>query len=166
MQNIYNQFLRSIKSTHDFIEAESYITLYLNAKSGIEKNAAEIAIIVSYSRPFSGNKETIKGIPNSLPNKILKTLNEHERELHDKIVKVFRNKLVAHSELSYIQPNTKVSQNGALTETEKLYNNCLLENIDLQALSVLISKLKRATNEHSSELRNKLPDGIYKLNHT
>jgi len=163
-QVIYNQLARCIKSLDDFHESDTYLTLCLSTDSGHTRIAAEIALIISYTRPFSGNQESIKGVPSSLPGKLLKTLNSTEFTLHSVILKEYRNKLVAHSELSHINPQTTISQNGAHLSTGYKQTRCLLTNADLFILNKIISKIRKETINYSSILKDRLPDGNYEVN--
>lgn len=165
-ERIYKQLARCMKSLDDLYEAAGFITLLLNTNNGTVKKAAEIALIISYTRPFSGNQESIKGVPDGLPKKVFSTLNSEEFEFHTKIVKEYRNKLVAHSELSHIKPEIRVSHNGALVAMQHKHTNNLLDNKSLYLFSKVIEKVRLETIKHSAVLQESLSDGDYKLDHT
>ena len=68
---------------HDKYPQESYVLL----------EALNCSMIMAYCRPFSGNDPSIP----DLPARLLQSLNDSEREIHDAVL-YDRNKLLAHSD--------------------------------------------------------------------
>ena len=84
----------------DFQQAHAIATIILEEnlhekyprEHSIKLEALNSAMVVAYSRPFSGNR----GIPD-LPGRFIRHLSESEKEMHDAIL-ADRNTTIAHSD--------------------------------------------------------------------
>ena len=77
--------------------------------------ALTIAVIVSYSRPFTENKGKETAI-SSLPTNCLKLFDASQTELHRKIL-TMRNKAVSHSDADLYEVGLSTSEDGRPTGT-------------------------------------------------
>lgn len=101
---------RLVISQNDLIHAQWYVNLILSKKlhhSKIEEDkylhrGLNTALLISYWRPFSKNKDTVI----RLPEKYLKEFTLEEKNFHDQIGKL-RNQEVAHSDA--ISHNVKIN---------------------------------------------------------
>jgi len=99
LQNDIKKLKRVIISHFDFTDAKTFLELLLKNHSYTkeEKFGLETALIVSYSRPFSGNDRNIKNPVRDIKG-ILKQLNDEERTVHNYVLNSLRNKEYAHSD--------------------------------------------------------------------
>ncbi|AOW16458.1 hypothetical protein LPB03_02790 [Polaribacter vadi] len=109
-----NQFYRLLISFNDFKEVldiariifdKNNLDLEINTEKRkidiLTKEALSSALIVAYSRPFSGNDKNSKNSIPDLNKNVIKILNTNEKELHNSLIKL-RNKAIAHSDSDII----------------------------------------------------------------
>jgi hypothetical protein len=105
LQGKYRQFQRVLMSYIDFNQAHNISVLILEMKlhekypkeNRILLEALNLAMIVAYCRPFSGNDgKTAMRVPD-LPDRFLRYLSNDEREIHDAAMED-RNRVLAHSD--------------------------------------------------------------------
>ena len=99
-----SEYKRVIIAFHDLADCR----LYLNRLTGrngetpparddhAQRNALMTAIIVSYARPFSGNRAA-KDVARRVPATFLETLNSEQVTLHNRVLRM-RNREFAHSD--------------------------------------------------------------------
>ncbi|MFM2623520.1 hypothetical protein [Vibrio owensii] len=162
-KQMHKQLIRYMKSITDLKEAKNYLHLYVNSDKPLIKSAAEIAFIVSYCKPFSGNKEPTKGVPNELPKKSLKTLTVQERDIHSILVQEYRNKMVAHSELTHLEPEIEIFEQGTAIKVKHKRTNCLLDRLSIDDTFCLVNKLISITEHFAQELTKEVGDGVFSL---
>tara|TARA_B100001964_G_C14189610_1_gene580382 strand:- start:958 stop:1485 length:528 start_codon:yes stop_codon:yes gene_type:complete len=93
------QFNRVLISYIDFQQAHEIASIILEEKlheeyplkNRIKLEALNAGMVISYCRPFSGNKS----VPD-LPNRFINNLEDAEKEIHDALMKD-RNTVIAHS---------------------------------------------------------------------
>lgn len=113
IENAKRQVKRFLISQQDVFETNEYVHQLLNhelyfpellswydefvySDDYVNHRAITTAIVVSYSRPFSSNKNS-PSATSTLPLKVLRQYDPKERDLHKKIIE-YRNQIYAHSE--------------------------------------------------------------------
>ncbi|HEX7763791.1 MAG TPA: hypothetical protein VF433_09290 [Cellvibrio sp.] len=160
MQKIYNQYIRYAHSASDFMDASNYLKLYINSTDVHTKKAAEVAFIISYCRPFSGNKEK-NGLTENISIKILHGLHQDLVGMHYDFL-TYRNKLVAHSELSYMNPETAIFAGCQVSVTTLNRYERPLEKYEISQVIDLLKGVESASAKKAFSLKSKLTDGKYK----
>tara|TARA_R110002050_G_scaffold60823_2_gene134772 strand:+ start:624 stop:1220 length:597 start_codon:yes stop_codon:yes gene_type:complete len=169
-----NQFYRLLISFNDFKEAsdiariifdKNNLDLEINTEKRkidiLTKEALSSALIVAYSRPFSGNDK------NSIPDlnkNVIKILNTNEKELHNSLIKL-RNKAIAHSDSDIIdiKPYYMSVNNKKLdlliplrNKTRLTFSNEMLLNIEM-ICSKLLGEIDKRRRILEKELENFIP---------
>src|ERR1044071_849943 len=107
---------RLVISFHDLTEARQFLNklLGLNAEAPpaagdtLVRKALETALVVSYARPFSGNRGA-PDVTRDMPDELLSDLTPEQRRVHDHIVEL-RNKEFAHSDAERSDVNVFVGR--------------------------------------------------------
>jgi hypothetical protein len=116
------QFNRAYISMHDMQRCIDYLGC---AQIGVEREDWFVvsgllsAAIVSYARPFSGNRDHPKATPN--PSFRLSQLTPEERALHKHILAA-RNEAVAHSQAERNPVKVDSATATGWTASSRLYN--------------------------------------------
>ncbi len=131
----------------------------------IENNQAfEIAFVVIYGRNFVGGNEKDKRIPSALPEGALSEFTKEERALHETIVKEWRNKLIAHTELGFIQPSIVIEpESGELRSSEHHRSHILrlMSSEEKQMIYGILRKLESACIKIRREFQMHAAPGKY-----
>ena len=137
-----SQIERENINAWDWTHAERYCRRYLErnlyemGKTYLDDaRAYTTAIVVSYSRPFSGNRDR-SGERDAIDKKYVEALTKQNRTVHDRIVDL-RNKVFAHSDASFHNVQIRDTECGGMTTfshdplipLEKSDVECLLTNI-------------------------------------
>ena len=142
-------YKRLVISHWDLSKARQFIKIvldrnlhnYNNKEDEILFTAFSIAIIVTYWKPFSGNKSSSDVMP-LLPNKCLNEFDKDELRLHNRIKKM-RNSEFAHSDPDAHDIDVYVSkmndENLFLPTGRNVY--IPLENRDIFTLDKMIPKI-------------------------
>lgn len=157
------QLIRYMKSIKDLKEAKEFLELYGSSQNQTIRNSAEMAFIVSYTKPFSGNKESIDGVPNGLTGKFFKKLTKSQKEIHETFLKRFRNKMVAHSELSFLDPKIEITENGTSIKVTHRRTNKLLDDMNLSEIKELVCQLITGAELLAKDATKRVGDGVYSL---
>ena len=91
-------FKRLLLSLRDLEEAGSFVLRLRDADSpldGVARKAIQIALIVSYCRPFTKNKGP--GVSKTLPSEFIERLEPEQQALHSRL-KDLRDQEFAHSD--------------------------------------------------------------------
>ena len=138
-----SQIERENINAWDWVHAERYCHAYLERELyKLEKTyvddarAFTTAIVVTYSRPFSGNRDRYNN-RDPADKSYLNGLGSHARAVHDRIVEL-RNKAFAHSDASYHDVQIRRTDRGGMTTLsrdliaplERSDVECLLSNIE------------------------------------
>jgi hypothetical protein len=158
------EYKRVIIAFHDLSDCR----LYLNRLTGrngetppgpddrAQRNALMTAIVVSYARPFSGNRSA-EDVARRLPPAFIQALTGEELALHKRVLKL-RNREFAHSDPDVSQVKVTVS---AVASGESLAMP--LSNVPRQGLS--IEELDRLDGL-CAKLHMYLHDSMLKLQET
>ncbi len=100
------KFYRLLISRRDFKQAHDFASYILGNRLHDSKDcrpleAFNCAMIIAYSRPFSGNDRRVEKKVPDLPVSLLKGLSQAEKEMHE-VVMSDRNTAFAHSDSSTI----------------------------------------------------------------
>lgn len=115
-------FNRAYISMHDMERCIEYLKC---ARAGIEREEWTVvsglvsAAIVSYARPFSGNRDHPKATSN--PSFRLSLLSTKERDLHKHLLAA-RNEAIAHAEAERNPVRVNYASNTGWTASSRLYN--------------------------------------------
>tara|TARA_R110002072_G_scaffold34164_6_gene102538 strand:+ start:470 stop:1075 length:606 start_codon:yes stop_codon:yes gene_type:complete len=172
-----NQFYRLLISFNDFKEAldiariifdKNNIDIEINTEKRkidiLTKEALSSALIVAYSRPFSGNDKSSKNSIPDLNKNVIKILNTNEKELHNSLIKL-RNKAIAHSDSDIIdiKPYYMSVNNKKLdlliplrNKTRLTFSNEMLLNIEM-ICSKLLGEIDKRRRILEKELENFIP---------
>lgn len=130
-----------------------------------ERNQAfEIAFVIVYGRNFVGGNEKDREIPSSLPDHVLSELTNEERELHNTIVKKWRNKLIAHTELGFILPSISIEEApGELRSTEHHRSHILrlISKEDICMIHIILRKIESSCIWIRREFEKRASAGKY-----
>lgn len=161
----YHLYQRALHGVRDFKRCKEFLSLLDPKSDPPEWEAAEIAFIVTYARNFVGGNEKIdRSIPSCLPAEVLQTLSDSALKLHEKIVKAWRNKLVAHTELGHIKPRMTLAGSqgvGRQAEFDDLQPETFVEESVVSALWELISTVETETAKLLLQRHRALPEGSY-----
>jgi hypothetical protein len=161
----YHLYQRALHGVRDFKRCKEFLSLLDPKSDSPEWEAAEIAFIVTYARNFVGGNEKIdRSIPSCLPAEVLQTLPAPAMQLHEKIVKAWRNKLVAHTELGHIKPRMNLAGSqgvGRQAEFDALQPETYVEEADVSPLWDLVSAVEKETAKLLLRLHRALPEGSY-----
>ncbi len=105
LEGKYRQYQRVLMSYIDFNQAQAITLMILEMKlhekypreNRILLEALNLAMIIAYCRPFSGNDAGGAFRVPDLPGRFLKDLSAEEREIHD-VAMEDRNSVLAHSD--------------------------------------------------------------------
>jgi hypothetical protein len=149
-QKIEREAINSWDWNHAARYCQRYLTNRLYATkptSHDEALAFSTAIIVTYSRPFSGNLDRA-GRRDPVDDRYINALSPTERDVHDQIIDL-RNSMFAHSDASVHNVQVTNTTSGGLVTfsqdrlapLEKMVVECLLSN--LQKFNVANEELRR-----------------------
>jgi len=150
MTTLMNKTERRIAlSAHDFEEAEQFVlTAKKHAIGSREHEAALLAAITCYARPFSGNelRGSTRADSNLTGVDLQAVLGAEDLELHERIV-TLRKKVVAHSEAEHnpverIVTGVKQRPGSYGYITSRRPWNVVSEQLDLDALERISQKMK------------------------
>lgn len=138
-------------SSRDFEEAEKFVrTANKHAIGSEEHEAALLAAITCYARPYSGNELRGRTLADSNLTGVdpLVVLGPEDFGLHERIV-TLRKKLVAHSEAEYnpverVHTGVKHPRGSYGYVTSSRPWNVVSEQLDLDAFERISSKMKVA----------------------
>lgn len=134
----------------DLEHAARYCTLYLErelydmAKTFVdESRAVSTAIIVTYARPFSGNRDR-DNKRDPADQRYVDALDSPNRSIHDRIINL-RDKAFAHSDATYHNVKAELTKGGGIST---LANDPLipLERSEVEMLQANI-RIFRVINE-------------------
>jgi hypothetical protein len=158
-QKIEREAINSWDWNHAARYCQRYLTNRLYATrptSHDEALAFSTAIIVTYGRPFSGNRDRA-GKRDPVDERYINALSPTERDVHDQIIDL-RNSMFAHSDASAHNVQVTNTTSGGLVTfsqdrlapLEKMVVECLLAN--LQKFNVANEELRRdAVARHLSK---------------
>ena len=125
-----------------------------NKEDEIKLTALSIAIIVTYWKPFSVNKNSLDVKP-FLPNNSIKAFDELELKLH-KSLKKARNGEFAHSDPEAHEIDVAVSkindQNIFIPTGRNVY--IPMEEIDIQRLKEMVIKILKWISKEVNRIQN------------
>jgi len=111
--------LEAAVCAHQLLKHQYYKPDYLdrgdefeNTDEYINMKALTTTLVVAYSRPFTRNEGDNSAI-STLPEKILKSFNSSEIDLHKKILNL-RNKAFAHSDADLFDAHLSISEDGGM----------------------------------------------------
>lgn len=137
------QIERENINTWDWAHAERYCRFYLEhtlydllKTNHDEARAFTTAIIVAYSRPFSGNRA--RGSQrDSISEEYLQALDKQSFALHERIVNL-RNKAFAHSDASFHNVQVEPTEGGGITT----FSQDLLVPIEREDVEGLLANIE------------------------
>jgi hypothetical protein len=139
----------------DWEHAERYCRLYLDRSLydfaetyADEAQAVTTAIVVTYSRPFSGNRDR-QNRRDPVDTRYLDVLDESSRAIHGRTVEL-RNRVFAHSDASFHKVQIESPAHGEL-ETVSEDRLIPLEKADVE---VLLSNINIFKQENDRLLRH------------
>ena len=160
-------FKRLVISYHDLAEARTFLNRLagLNGEQpppqedSIQLDALRVALVVSYSRPFSGNR-SLPGVASTLPNRFLEKLTEHERDLHERLIRL-RNKEFAHSDPDSADVKVSMSSAGGAPVAIPVSRVTRLDPAgnELDVLNRIFSKMLTAISVEMERIQAKLRPG-------
>lgn len=165
-QKIEREAINSWDWNHATRYCQRYLANHLYAispTSHVEALAFSTAIIVTYSRPFSGNRGRAKK-RDPVDERYISALLPTERDVHDQIIDL-RNSMFAHSDASAHNVQvTNTTSGGLVTFSQdrlaplnKMVVECLLAN--LQKFNVANEELRRdAVAWHLSKKGNNMEE--------
>lgn len=119
--------------------------------------AAEEAIIISYSRPFSGNDN------GNLKVGFLKYFTEQQKKTHRRVSSTLRNKIVAHSDSTSYGVSFTIFKTGEikfiLPRQRRITQ--LLTHLELETLASNCNSIESWLLEEQNRIKNLLPCGAY-----
>jgi hypothetical protein len=112
------QYKRVIIAFHDLSDCRQYLNRLLGLNGEVppaiddaaQRNALMTAIVVSYARPFSGNKGA-EDVASRLPRTFQDTLSSEQAALHRRLIGL-RNREFAHSDPEVSQVTVTVGTAG------------------------------------------------------
>ena len=145
--HIDRQFNRVYISVKDMERCVEFAAAAEGVTELIIQRALITAAIVSYARPFSGNRNHEKA--EATPPLSSLNLTAEERVLHDRLCKI-RNQAIAHSDFE-MNPSRPVEyHNTGFLVSSRIYDP-LAEILNIRIIRALAQKVK-------TELENKLFD--------
>lgn len=137
-QKIEREAINSWDWNHTARYCQKYLANRLYAirpTSHDEALAFSTAIIVTYSRPFSGNRDRA-GMRDPVDERYISALSPTEKDVHDRIISL-RNSMFAHSDASAHNVQVTDTTSGGLVTfsqdplapLEKMVVECLLANL-------------------------------------
>jgi len=160
----YGQYLRAQASAQDFTKCLLYLDAIENNSDEVIGSALEKAFIVTYARNFLSSNDKGKRIPSKVPNGVLRNLGADAKELHRNIINIWRNKVIAHTELSYIVSKTHIGtapNGGRFTGKSVKPTSNLINDSNLNEIRLLVLAVKESTAIHMKEVYRQIPDGTY-----
>jgi hypothetical protein len=127
-------------------------------------SALEKAFVVTYARNFLSGNDKGKGIPSKVPTGVLRNLGPNAKDLHRSITNIWRNKVIAHTELSYIVSKTHIgtAPNGGRFTGKLVKPTCnLINESNLSEIRQLVLAVKESAVIHMKEIYSQIPDGTY-----
>lgn len=163
-ENLREQAKKAIEreniNSWDWEHAERYCALYLErelydmAKTFVdESRAVSTAIIVTYARPFSVNRDR-NNKRDPVDQRYVDALDSPNRSVHDRIINL-RNKAFAHSDAEYHDVKVELTEGGGVST---LANDPLipLERTEVETLQSNIHIFKVINEELRSDANAKL----------
>lgn len=153
-----NHLKRVAMSITDITYAATLIKeLQKNTLTTAMLRATEEAIIISYSRPFSGNDT------GNLRAGFLKHLTNQQKKTHKRVSSTLRNKVVAHSDSSSYGVSFTIFKTGEvkfiLPRQRRVTQ--LLTKIELETLTTNCNSIQSWLFEEQNRIKNLLPCGVY-----
>ena len=160
MEGEIKYFKRVIMSLTDIQICLKYLDKTLVCEDNVLCKALSEAIIISYSRPFSGySKDKISGLKKEF--KVTK-FTESEERMHEKVL-TLRHKLIAHSDEDSYGVNFHISKLGDLNIAFPTQRRIavLLSIEDIHIIKKCCSKIEEYLFEEQLRITNILPEGRY-----
>jgi hypothetical protein len=132
------------------------------ALDGTTREGLQVALVISYARPFSGNRRTSDVEP-TLPAAFLSQLCERHRTLHGKLLSL-RDQEFAHSDPVPADVKVWVSQRGDGETHAAPVNSVSMTRAEITSdalteIGELITALTRLCLEERNRIRRLLPVG-------
>ena len=120
--------------------------------------AMNVALVVSYARPFVHSRGRSEIAEKSVPGILLRDLTSREREMHDALI-TMRNTEVAHSDADILEMSLEVFEggDGAIFKSAREP----FRRPVLRAILKLIEKLENAVHQRCEELTRELPNNVW-----
>ena len=162
-QALLRRYRRLWIGQQDLREAEAAIRqiLLLRLRRSTRKRgyhplltALNVAVLVSYSRPFVNSRGSSRLADKILPGQLLRSYSRDERQLHDQLL-AMRNHEVAHSDPEVLGLQLQLVQGGDVGFSRIPREP--LTRIELRRLGRMIHKLQNAIADLCADLRQQLP---------
>jgi hypothetical protein len=114
-----------------------------------------VAIIVTYARPFTANRDRFGKRASSDTSFLTSALSAERRGLHDRIVEHERNQAFAHSDARPANLRLVDTQDGRLTARNVV--RVLLEKHEAEGLLANVTQMQRALKPRLDTLLARLP---------
>lgn len=160
METETKYFKRVTMSITDIQICLKYIDKILVSKDDIIYRALSEAIVISYSRPFSGYaKHKISGLKQEFKST---KLTELERKIHERVLRL-RHKVIAHSDEDIYNVVFNISKIGDSNMVCPIQRRIptLLSKEDITTIKQCCSKIEEYLFEEQVRIKNILPEGRY-----
>lgn len=119
------------------------------------------ALVISYTRPFSGNKGSAD-VRKELPAGYLDVLSEEQRHLHEELIEI-RNRDQAHSDAGGLDMTVRVSKIGPVPLAIPIGRNTIapLSRENVRQIRELIDCLLGKLSEEHIRIQGTLEEGTF-----
>ena len=152
------EFRRCVISRADFEQAYAYLDCYmLGAHDDVVRRALLSSAVISYARPFSGNRSGGRTpARDKLPIDVGAILGTDQLELHHKVL-LCRSKGIAHSDTD-VNPSHRVPRRDSAVMSWSIPFDLMNQGIDVSMFRALAWRLAGECFRQMEQIDKQLPE--------